>query len=166
MAEDHDVPEENRFTDWKEALNKTKFADAVIISLPDNLHYDPCMKALSMGYHILLEKPIAPTEKECTDIRDLAIKKNAIVGVCHVLRYAPYFIALKQIIDSGDIGQLISIQHLEPIQYAHMAHSYVRGNWHNSKETTPIILANPATTSTLSDGWSALHANPFRPTAL
>lgn len=75
MAEDHDVPEENRFTDWKEALNKTKFADAVIISLPDNLHYDPCMKALSMGYHILLEKPIAPTEKECTDIRDLAIKK-------------------------------------------------------------------------------------------
>ena len=141
MAEDHDVPEENRFTDWKEALNKTKFADAVIISLPDNLHYDPCMKALSMGYHILLEKPIAPTEKECTDIRDLAIKKNAIVGVCHVLRYAPYFIALKQIIDSGDIGQLISIQHLEPIQYAHMAHSYVRGNWHNSKETTPIILA-------------------------
>ena len=141
MAEDHDVPEENRFTDWKEALNKTKFADAVIISLPDNLHYDPCMKALSMEYHILLEKPIAPTEKECTDIRDLAIKKNAIVGVCHVLRYAPYFIALKQIIDSGDIGQLISIQHLEPIQYAHMAHSYVRGNWHNSKETTPIILA-------------------------
>lgn len=78
MAEDHDVPEENRFTDWKEALNKTKFADAVIISLPDNLHYDPCMKALSMGYHILLEKPIAPTEKECTDIRDLAIKKNAL----------------------------------------------------------------------------------------
>ena len=77
MAEDHDVQEENRFTDWKEALNKTKFADAVIISLPDNLHYDPCMKALSMGYHILLEKPIAPTEKECTDIRDLAIKKNA-----------------------------------------------------------------------------------------
>lgn len=93
-------------------------------------------------------------------------QKNAIVGVCHVLRYAPYFIALKQIIDSGDIGQLISIQHLEPIQYAHMAHSYVRGNWHNSKETTPIIWQNPATTSTLSDGWSALHANPFRPTAL
>lgn len=141
MSEDHNVPQENRFTDWKEALARPKMADAIVLSLPDNLHYEPCMKALEMGYHILLEKPIAPTEKECTDIRDLALKKKAIVGVCHVLRYAPYFIALKQIIDSGEIGQLISIQHLEPIQYAHMAHSFVRGNWHNSRETTPIILA-------------------------
>ena len=44
-------------------------------------------------------------------------------------------------IDTGSIGQLISIQHLEPIGNIHMSHSYVRGNWHNSKETTPIILA-------------------------
>ena len=141
VADINRLPQENRFTDWKEALARPKMADAIVLSLPDNLHYEPCMKALEMGYHILLEKPIAPTEKECTDIRDLALKKKAIVGVCHVLRYAPYFIALKQIIDSGEIGQLISIQHLEPIQYAHMAHSFVRGNWHNSRETTPIILA-------------------------
>ncbi len=141
MAKAHDIDSKYQFNDWSEAFEVAKFADAVVISLPDDLHYAPCMKALEMGYNVLLEKPIAPTEKECTAIRDLALKKKAIVGVCHVLRYAPYFIALKSVIDSGQIGRLISIQHLEPIQYAHMAHSYVRGNWHNSKQTTPIILA-------------------------
>lgn len=141
MAREHNIPAGQVFGDWSEAFKVAKFADAVVISLPDDLHYAPAMKALEMGYHILLEKPAAPTEKECTDIRDLALKKGSIVGVCHVLRYAPYFIALKEVIDSGRIGKLVSIQHLEPIQYAHMAHSYVRGNWHNSKKTTPIILA-------------------------
>jgi predicted dehydrogenase len=141
MAKEHNIEPSHQFNDWSEAFLVAKFADAVVISLPDDLHYAPCIKALQMGYHVLLEKPIAPTEKECTTIRDLALKKNAIVGVCHVLRYAPYFIALKEVIDSGVIGKLVSIQHMEPIQYAHMAHSYVRGNWHNSKQTTPIILA-------------------------
>lgn len=141
MCDEHNVPARYRFSDWKEALAMPKFADAVVISLPDDLHYDPAMKALDMDYHLLLEKPVAPTRRECEDIRDLANRKGAIVAVCHVLRYAPYFVALKAAVDSGVVGKLISIQHLEPIRYAHMAHSYVRGNWHNSKKTTPIILA-------------------------
>ena len=141
MADEHGVDEKYRFSDWSDALAAGKIADAVVISLPDDLHYEPCMQALDMGYHILLEKPVAPTRRECEDIRDRANERGAIVAVCHVLRYAPYFVALKQVIDSGMIGQLVSIQHLEPIRYEHMAHSYVRGNWHNSKKTTPIILA-------------------------
>ncbi len=141
MSDTHNVPADCRFSDWKDALARRKFADAVVIALPDNMHYEPAMKALDMGYHMLLEKPVAPTEAECVAIRDRANEKGAIVGVCHVLRYAPYFVALKNVIDSGMIGQLVSVQHFEPIQYAHMAHSYVRGNWHNSKNCTPIILA-------------------------
>ncbi len=137
----HNIPEDNRFTTWEHVFNRPKFADAIIISTPDNLHYAPCMRALEMGYDILLEKPIAPTEKECRAILALAKKTGRIVAVCHVLRYAPYFIKLKEMIDSGVIGELISIQHFEPIEHIHMSHSYVRGNWHNSKETTPIILA-------------------------
>jgi predicted dehydrogenase len=140
-TEKHNIPEQNRFSTWEHVFDRPKFADAIIITTPDNLHYGPCMKALEMGYDVLLEKPIAPTEKECRDILALAKKTGRIVGVCHVLRYAPYFIKLKAMIDSGMIGELISIQHMEPIQHIHMSHSYVRGNWHNSKETTPIILA-------------------------
>ncbi len=140
-AAKHNIPEQNRFSTWEHVFDRPKFADAIIITTPDNLHYGPCMKALEMGYDVLLEKPIAPTEKECRDILALAKKTGRIVGVCHVLRYAPYFIKLKAMIDSGVLGELISIQHMEPIQHIHMSHSYVRGNWHNSKETTPIILA-------------------------
>ncbi|WP_299703115.1 Gfo/Idh/MocA family oxidoreductase [uncultured Pontibacter sp.] len=140
-ASTHQVADDNRFETWEEVFKRPKFADAVIISTPDNMHYAPCMKALAMGYDILLEKPIAPTEKECRDILKLAKKTGRIVAVCHVLRYAPYFVKMKELVAAGAIGEVISVQHFEPIEHLHMAHSYVRGNWHNSKETTPIILA-------------------------
>ena len=137
----HNISEKNRFDSWERVFEQPKFADAIIITTPDDLHYGPCMKALKMGYDILLEKPIAPTEQECRDILELQKKNGNIVAVCHVLRYAPYFINLKQLMDSGVLGDIVSIQHMEPIEHIHMAHSYVRGNWHNSKKTTPIILA-------------------------
>ena len=89
----------------------------------------------------MLEKPVAQSIKECTDILKYAKRYDRIVGICHVLRYAPYFIALKKVLDSGKIGELVSIQHMECIRYHHMAHSYVRGNWKSSKDTTPIIIA-------------------------
>jgi predicted dehydrogenase len=137
----HNIPEGNRFKTWEDVFKRPKFADAIIISTPDNLHYGPCMAALRMGYDVLLEKPISPSEKECRDILQLAKKNDRIVAVCHVLRYAPYFVKLKEMMHNGSIGEIISIQHMEPIMHVHMSHSYVRGNWHNSKETTPIILA-------------------------
>ncbi|MEI9807123.1 MAG: Gfo/Idh/MocA family oxidoreductase [Bacteroidota bacterium] len=137
----HNIPEANRFKTWEDVFKRPKFADTIIISTPDRLHYGPCMEALKMGYDILLEKPISPSEKECRDILALAKKNDRIVAVCHVLRYAPYFIKLKELMHNNSIGEVISIQHFEPIMHVHMSHSYVRGNWHNSKETTPIILA-------------------------
>ena len=141
MSDTHGVAPEHRFGDWSEVFKVPKFADAVVVSTPDDVHYGPCMKALEMGYDVLLEKPVAQTEKECKAILAQAHKYKRIVAVCHVLRYAPYFIALRQAVRSGAIGDIVSVQHMEPIQYAHMAHSYVRGNWRNSKQTTPIILA-------------------------
>ena len=141
MAKKHNIPAENQFGHFNDALSKAKLADAVVIATPDNLHYEPCMKALELGYDVLLEKPVAPTERECRAILKQAHKYNRIVAVCHVLRYAPYFVALKQVLESGAIGDIVNIQHFEPIRYAHMAHSYVRGNWPLSTKTTPIILA-------------------------
>ncbi len=129
------------FKDWKEVFSKAKFADAVIIATPDQLHTQPCLAALDAGYDILLEKPIAATEAECRLILQKAIETNRIVGVCHVLRYSPYFRELKEVIDAGLIGDIISVQHMEPIEHIHMSHSYVRGKWRNSKNAAPIILA-------------------------
>ncbi len=140
-ADRHGVPVSERFTDWTEVFSRPRFADAVIVSTPDHLHFAPCMAALKAGYDVLLEKPIAPSEDECRELLAMARSTGRIVAVCHVLRYAPYFAHMRTLIRSGAIGRLVSVQHMEPIGHVHMAHSYVRGNWRNSSATTPIILA-------------------------
>ncbi|CAH0997511.1 Inositol 2-dehydrogenase/D-chiro-inositol 3-dehydrogenase [Emticicia aquatica] len=141
FAKSHNIEEKNRFKTWEDVFKVPKFADAIIISTPDWLHYGPAMKALEMGYDVLLEKPISPSMQECLEILAMAKKTKRIIAVCHVLRYTPYFKKLKEIAGSGQFGKLISVNHLEGIEYAHMAHSYVRGNWHVAKDTNPIILA-------------------------
>lgn len=140
-AQTHAIPAENRFVTWEHVFKRPKFADAVIITTPDDLHYGPCMEALRLGYDVLLEKPISPSERECRDILARTRKTGRVVAVCHVLRYAPYFVKLRELIQGGAIGRVVSLQHFEPIEHVHMAHSFVRGNWHNSRATSPIILA-------------------------
>ena len=145
MGDDWNIPAENRFGDFHEMLEagkkRGKLADILIIGLPDDLHFEPAMEAMLQGYHLLLEKPMAQTAEECIKLRERQHETGVKVAVGHVLRYAPYYIALKKEIESGSIGELVNIQHMEPVMYAHMAHSFVRGNWHNSKATTPMILA-------------------------
>lgn len=135
------LEEEDCYLDWSEVFLQPKFADAVIIATPDQMHTAPCLAAIDHGYDILLEKPIAPTEAECRLIYEKAVASDCIVGVCHVLRYSPYFRELKAVLDAGLIGNIISMQHMEPIEQIHMSHSYVRGNWKNSHSATPIVLA-------------------------
>lgn len=141
FSKTHGVEANHRFITWEDVFKVPKFADAVIISTPDTLHYGPAMKALEMGYNILLEKPISPSMQECLDILAATKKSKSIIAVCHVLRYTAYFRKLKEICDSGTLGTMMSINHLEGIEHVHMAHSYVRGNWHEAEKTNPIILA-------------------------
>lgn len=140
-AQKHKITQAHRFVTWEDVFEVPKFADAVIITTPDNLHYGPAMRALAMGYDVLLEKPIAQTWQECSDILKQAKKYNRIVAVCHVLRYAPYYRKVKEVIDSGILGEIVSVQHFEPIEHVHMSHSFVRGNWRRAEDTNPIILA-------------------------
>ncbi|HMS55046.1 MAG TPA: Gfo/Idh/MocA family oxidoreductase [Fimbriimonadaceae bacterium] len=137
----HSLSADRQWTTWEHVFDKPKMADVIVISTPDNLHHKPAMRALEMGYNLLLEKPIAQTWRQCNDILVLAEKKQATVAVCHVLRYAPYFVQLQEVIRSGMIGDVVSIQHMEPIHYLHFAHSYVRGPWHNLKDSNPSLLA-------------------------
>jgi predicted dehydrogenase len=140
-AKAHDIPDDRRFDTWERVFERDKFADVCVISTPDDLHHAPAMAALGRGYDLLLEKPIAMTWQQCKEIHALAKQKNAIVGVCHVLRYAPYFVQMREVIRSGMIGDVVSVQHLEPIEHIHMSHSFVRGIWRNTKIALPIILA-------------------------
>jgi predicted dehydrogenase len=99
------------------------------------------MAGLKAGYDLLLEKVIAQSWEECNDILKLAEEKNSIVAVCHVLRYNAYFKHLRELVTNGAIGEVVSVQHLEPIEHIHMSHSFVRGNWGNEKKSNPIILS-------------------------
>jgi predicted dehydrogenase len=141
MAKAFNIPEDKQFVTWEHVFEVPKFADALIITTPDDLHYGPAMAGLALGYDMILEKVIAQTWRECNDILQLAEKKDAIVAVCHVLRYNAYFQKLKEVVDAGAIGELVSVQHLEPVERIHMSHSFVRGNWGNSKKSNPMILS-------------------------
>jgi len=137
----HNIPPQNVFTDWRAMAERERFADAVIISTQDNLHVEPAKAFAAKGYHILLEKPVAPTWDECVEVGDAIKKAGVILGVCHGLRYTKYSRKIKEIIDSGALGDIVAIHHIEPVGYWHYCHSYVRGNWRNEKESSFMLLA-------------------------
>ncbi len=141
MVEQHAIPPENTFTDWKQAARKPRFADAVLICTQDAMHRGPAEAFARKGYHILLEKPMAPNPADCKAIVKAVKKADIVFGVCHVMRYTRYTQCLKALLDSGRIGEIVSVQHLEPVGYWHQAHSFVRGNWRNEKESSFMLLA-------------------------
>lgn len=141
MVETHQLPARNIFKDWCEMAQQPKMADAVIIATQDALHVDPAIAFARLGYAMLLEKPMAPNEEDCIRITSAAKEAKILFAVCHVLRYTAYTQALKNLVDSGLIGEVISLQHLEPVGYWHQAHSFVRGNWRNEKESSAMLLA-------------------------
>lgn len=140
-ADEHDVPENRRFRSWEEAVRVPKLADGVMICTQDAMHEEPAIAFAGLGYHILLEKPMAPTPESCRRIVAAVKAAGVMFGVCHVLRYTPYTTALKKLLNSGAIGEVVSIQHLEPVGHAHQAHSFVRGHWRNEQESSFMLLA-------------------------
>ena len=140
FAETFDIPAENCFEDWRPLLAKGKIADVAIIATMDRDHFEPSVEAINLGYHLLLEKPISPVPAESIRVAQLAEEKGVHVLVCHVLRFTPFFVRLKQLIDDGAIGDLQSIVHSEYVGNVHQSHSFVRGNWCDSEKSSPMIL--------------------------
>lgn len=129
------------YNSWETILKEPKFADAAIIATQDDMHFEPTMKALAQGYHVLLEKPISGNKDELIKLREYAKAQNKILSIAHVLRYSSFFATIKSLLNQGKIGHIRSIQHQENIGFYHYAHSFVRGPWHDSNKSNPIILA-------------------------
>ena len=134
------VKPENCFKSAEALFARGKLGDAAIIASMDRDHFSQSMRAMELGYDLLLEKPISPNPAECMLINDKAEQTGRRVVICHVLRYSPFFRQIKALIDSGEVGRVISIQHNENIGNYHMAHSFVRGNWSRSAVSSPIIM--------------------------
>ena len=135
------IPAKHYWRDWRACLADRPEADFVMVTMPDSLHYEPSLIALDAGYHLLLEKPISTTPAQCREVIAKALEKERLVTVGHVLRYTRYFGHIKALLDSGELGEVVSIAHQESAGFFKVAHSYCRGNWANSRKSSPIILA-------------------------
>ncbi|HHQ6633566.1 TPA: Gfo/Idh/MocA family protein [Serratia fonticola] len=136
----HGISPENVFTDWQQAVAAGKLADAVMICTQDTLHLAPALAFAKQGYHMLLEKPLSPDASECRTIVEEVERQGIIFSVGHVLRYTRYTQKLKQLLRDKVIGDIVSLQHLEPVGYWHQAHSFVRGNWRNDQQAAFMLL--------------------------
>lgn len=140
LADELNIPEEKRYGSWQELLAAPKMADCAFICTLDDDHTAPAVQAMELGYHLLLEKPMSNTEEECRLIVETAGRTHRKLAVCHVLRYTPFYMTLKELIDRGEIGEVTAINQIENVGYWHQAHSFVRGNWRTVRETSPMIL--------------------------
>lgn len=137
----HNLPDSACYNSWDEILAQPKMADLAIIGTMDEMHTAPALRAIELGYHLLLEKPVAQTPEECIAIAQAAQKKGVSVLVCHVLRYTPFYKKVKELVLSGAIGNIMSAIAVEGVGDMHQSHSFVRGDWHREDETTPMIIA-------------------------
>ncbi|MFC1442711.1 Gfo/Idh/MocA family oxidoreductase [Streptacidiphilus sp. N1-10] len=129
------------FADWRDLAAAGVGADAVVIATQDADHVEPALAFAAAGLHILLEKPMATNEADARRIVEAVRQADVLLAVCHVLRYTAYTAGVRAIVQSGLLGEIVSVQHLEPVGWWHQAHSFVRGNWRREDRATPMLLA-------------------------
>ena len=137
----NNYPSAKVFSNYKDFLKEDIQADIVAVATQDKDHKEHSIALMEKGYDLLLEKPIANNKQDCIDIYNVSKTYGRKVIICHVLRYTPFYSTVKRIIDSGKLGEVITIHASENVGYYHQAHSFVRGPWQNSKESSPMILA-------------------------
>ncbi len=141
FAKIHHIPEDRQFKSYKDLFDRSeRLAPICFNTTMDLEHLDSSLMALKHGYNLFLEKPIDVTAKGVLEIFDTVKKHKSIVQICHPLRYTPFYLSIKSLIDREVIGKIISIKMEENVSYWHFAHSFVRGNWGNVKKCGPVIL--------------------------
>lgn len=135
-------PKENCFSSADELASVPKFADAIINGTMDHQHVETAIPLLKKGYDMLLEKPFAVSLDEMNSLVKVVEENGNKVMICHVLRYTPFYLAIKERVLAGEIGDIISINTFEHVSYHHVSTSYVRGKWGNSDNCkTSMLLA-------------------------
>jgi predicted dehydrogenase len=141
FAEEYDIDEAYCCASWEELIAKGQVGQGAIVATMDQMHVEPAVAAMQAGYDVLLEKPMAHNLAGCVHLVRAAERTGRILQICHVLRYSPFWHTLHQILASGRLGRIITVEHRENVAFWHMAHSFVRGNWGNSARSNPMLLA-------------------------
>ena len=144
----HNIALESRFLNWQDAIENVGARRAsplrnmaAFICLPDVLHENAAIKTLASGFHLMLEKPVASTLEGTLRVAKAARDSKKVVMLGYVLRYTPFFQTVREVVQSGKLGEVVTISWRENVWSLHMAHSYVRGNWGNTRRSSPMILA-------------------------
>jgi predicted dehydrogenase len=140
FADVHRISADRQFRSWEELGERPQLAPALVNATMDQTHRPSTLALLGSGYDILLEKPIATSPQDCLEIVTAAERAGRILQIAHVMRYAPFFVAIRDLLASGRLGPVVSVDWRENLVYWHYAHSYVRGNWANSGRAGPMIL--------------------------
>ena len=135
------LPRERIFHSAEDLLAQPKLADIMVIATQDQQHCEHAIAAMEKGYDLLLEKPIANRLEDVVKIAKTAKQLGRRVLVCHVLRYTVFYKEIRRLINEGKIGAVQLVEASESVGYFHQAHSFVRGSWHNSLQSSPMILA-------------------------
>jgi predicted dehydrogenase len=141
FARQHNIYPDNQFQTWEPLLAGPRLGQAALVCTQDQQHTAPAVAALRRGYDVLLEKPMATTPSECRHLVEVAGETGQQLHICHVLRYTTHFQQMREIIQSGVLGQIVNVSHRENVSWWHMSHSFVRGNWRKTAESAPMILA-------------------------
>ncbi|MFW6156801.1 MAG: Gfo/Idh/MocA family protein [Armatimonadota bacterium] len=139
-AERFDVPKEHLYETAQEMAQVPQFADAVINGTMDLDHVPTTLPLLGAGYDVLLEKPICPTREELLELLQTVRRTGRTLMIGHVLRYAPFYVAIKERLLAGEVGDVYAVHSTEAVSYHHMAAAFVRGRW-SRRETNPMLLA-------------------------
>ena len=140
-AAEHGLGHDRAMHGWAELFERPQLASVAIIATGDTQHVEPALAALARGYHVLLEKPIAPEAADCVRIVQAAERAGRILQIGHVLRYTPFYTSVHEVLESGRLGRILAVDMKEHVAYWHMTHSYVRGKFRNRSIAAPIVLA-------------------------
>ena len=140
FARAHGIPDELCFESWEELMARPQLAQVMVNTSIDSVHYSSTMAALERGYDVLLEKPIATTLVETVRVAQTAKELGRGVWVCHTMRYAPFYNRVRDVVQSGRLGDVAVVEHSENVSWFRMAHGFARGNWGNSRTSAPMIL--------------------------
>ena len=141
IAEMFHLPPDRCYSTWQEMLEQPQLANVLLDMTMDTDHFDSAIVAMRKGYHLLLEKPMATTLRECAQIEAVRRETKRIVSVCHSLRYHSVYAEVRRILRAGTIGEVVSLDQLEAVELVHQAHSFVRGNWGREDRSTYMLLA-------------------------
>jgi len=138
------------FRSWSHASDETLIApslaqlladetvDWVAVSSPNAFHANQIIASLEAGKHVFSEKPLAPNLADCLAVRDAVVKSDRQFFFGLVLRSSPFYIRIKELIDAGEVGEILSFEFNETLPFQHGG--FIMADWRRRQEDAGSLV--------------------------